>query len=158
MLLHGVGGGRSIWDAAHGGTAEALADAGYWRGSRSTCRATAIRRRWRRSTWRPWRGAVVGSLLRQLGARRAVLLGHSMGGMVAQELVALRADGRARPGAGLHLAAPSASADGDWQQQFLRERLAPLDAGQGMAALARGLVPAWSRPRHRRRAGARRSA
>jgi pimeloyl-ACP methyl ester carboxylesterase len=36
--------------------------------------------------------------------------------------------------------------DGDWQRRFLAERLAPLDAGQGMAALAPGLARGMAAP------------
>lgn len=74
-----------------------------------------------------------------------VLLGHSMGGMVAQELVARRPElVRA-----LVLSGTSAAfgrADGDWQRRFIAERTAPLDAGQTMAQLAAQLVPAMAGP------------
>ena len=74
------------------------------------------------------------------GARGIVLLGHSMGGMVAQEVVARRPDLVSR----LILCGTSPSfgkPDGDWQQQFITSRTAPLDAGQTMAQLAEVLVP-----------------
>jgi pimeloyl-ACP methyl ester carboxylesterase len=62
-----------------------------------------------------------------------------MGGMVALELAAL--DPAAVKGLVLACTSPAfGKADGDWQQGFLRERLAPLDAGQGMPALAPRLV------------------
>ena len=79
------------------------------------------------------------------GARRSVLLGHSMGGMVAQELVARDASGVQ----GLILTCTSASfgkSDGAWQAQFLADRLAPLDAGLGMAGVADRLVPGMVSP------------
>ena len=37
-------------------------------------------------------------------------------------------------------------ADGDWQARFVAERLAPLDAGLGMAGMAAQLVPAMVAP------------
>ncbi len=69
-----------------------------------------------------------------------VLLGHSMGGMVAQEVVARRPELVSR----LILCGTSPSfgkPDGDWQRQFVAERTAPLDAGKSMAELAEVLVP-----------------
>lgn len=138
LLLHGIGGGRSIWADAASGTASAIAAAG--------CRAVAVDL--------PGYGgsaamgppdmdalvAAVDHLITFLAAPRVVLLGHSMGGMVAQELVA-RAPRRVQ---GLVLACTSASfgkPDGDWQARFVAERLAPLDAGLGMAGMAHALVP-----------------
>ena len=84
-------------------------------------------------------------LLDAIGAERVVLLGHSMGGMIAQAAAA------AFPQriAGLILSATSPAfgkPDGAWQQAFLRQRLAPLDAGKTMADLAPALVAGWSRP------------
>lgn len=68
------------------------------------------------------------------------LLGHSMGGMVAQEVVARRPELVSQ----LILCGTSPSfgkPDGDWQQQFISQRTAPLDAGKTMADLAEVLVP-----------------
>ena len=51
--------------------------------------------------------------------------------------------------AGLVLSATSAAfgkPEGAWQERFLRERLKPLDEGQGMAALACTLVKAMCAP------------
>jgi pimeloyl-ACP methyl ester carboxylesterase len=72
--------------------------------------------------------------------RQVILLGHSMGGMVAQEVVAPPA----RAGERLVLCGTSPSfgkPDGDWQREFIAQRTAPLDAGQTMAQLAEVLVP-----------------
>ena len=84
-----------------------------------------------------------------------ILLGHSMGGMVAQEVVARRPELVNR----LILCGTSPSfgkPDGDWQRDFIAQRTAPLDAGQTMADLAAGAGAADDRPRlaaRRRRAG-----
>jgi 3-oxoadipate enol-lactonase len=69
-----------------------------------------------------------------------ILLGHSMGAMVAQEVVARRPELVNR----LILCGTSPSfgkPDGDWQRDFIAQRTAPLDAGQTMAQLAEVLVP-----------------
>lgn len=141
LLLHGVGGGRSIWSDAASGTASAIA--------RTGCLAVAMDfPGYGDSAGQPTLAAMVDSVLAMathIGARRLVLVGHSMGGMVAQELVAVA------PGVvhGLVLACTSASfgkADGAWQAQFLAERLAPLDAGLGMVGMAKRLVPGMVSP------------
>ena len=82
------------------------------------------------------------SLAAMLDARkieRAILVGHSMGGMVAQEFVARFPDRVAA----LALVATSpafGAAGGDWQRQFLADRLRPLDEGKTPADLAPALV------------------
>jgi len=79
-------------------------------------------------------------LIDHIGAKRNVLLGHSMGGMVAQEAIALFPDKIH----GLILSGTSAAfgkPGGDWQQKFLNSRFAPLDAGMGLSGLASTLVP-----------------
>jgi pimeloyl-ACP methyl ester carboxylesterase len=78
-------------------------------------------------------------LLDRMNVARVHLVGHSMGGMVAQEFAATRPD-RLRS---LVLVATSAAfgrADGDWQREFLATRLGPLDRGRSMADLAPGIV------------------
>jgi pimeloyl-ACP methyl ester carboxylesterase len=80
------------------------------------------------------------TLIESLRSGHVVLVGHSMGGMVAQEVVARRPDLVTR----LVLCGTSAAfgkADGDWQSNFIRERTAPLDAGMSMRELAETLVP-----------------
>jgi pimeloyl-ACP methyl ester carboxylesterase len=63
------------------------------------------------------------------GRDRNVLLGHSMGGMIAQRAFDYRTD----KVEALILSATSAAfgrSEGEWQQAFVRDRVAPLDAGQ----------------------------
>lgn len=87
----------------------------------------------------PSLAAALLALLDELGVAQAHLLGHSIGGMVAQEFVARYPERLAS----LVLSATSPAfgkADGQWQRQFLAARLAPLDAGQTLAELAPGIV------------------
>jgi 3-oxoadipate enol-lactonase len=78
-------------------------------------------------------------LLDQRGIARAHLVGHSLGGMVAQELAATAPERVAS----LVLSATSPAfgpADGRFQRRFLARRLGPLDAGRSLAELAPGIV------------------
>src|SRR5262245_6966244 len=78
--------------------------------------------------------------LEALGIGRAVLLGHSIGGMVVQELAAT-VPGRARA---LILSATTpafGSRDGSFQRAFVQARLGPLDAGRTMAEMAAEAAP-----------------
>lgn len=73
------------------------------------------------------------------GVDRAVVLGHSIGGMVAQEFAARHPDRLAA----LVLSATTpafGSRDGAFQATFLKTRLAPLDAGATMPELAARFV------------------
>jgi 3-oxoadipate enol-lactonase len=68
------------------------------------------------------------------------LVGHSMGGMVAQEVMARRPELVNK----LVLCGTSPSfgkPDGDWQRDYVASRTAQLDAGKTMADLAELLVP-----------------
>ncbi len=135
VLLHGIGGGKAQWPpqldllAAKGWRALAWDMPGY---GESALPAG------------PFDFPVLAhSLVRLLDAleiERAVLVGHSMGGMVALEAMGLAPERIA----GLVLACTSAAfgkPGGTWQQQFIAERVAPLDAGLGMAAVAARQVP-----------------
>ena len=80
------------------------------------------------------------ALIESLQCGNVTLLGHSMGGMVAQEVIARRPELVNK----LVLCGTSPSfgkPDGDWQGRFIAERTAPLDAGKTMAELAEVLVP-----------------
>jgi 3-oxoadipate enol-lactonase len=144
LMLHGVGGGAAAWGDDISGTGRALGDAG--------CHAVAIDL--------PGYGgsppiepydmaglaAAVKAVIVATPHRRCILVGHSMGGMVAQEVVA-RSPALVQA---LVLSGTSAAfgkPGGDWQRRFLADRLGALDAGGGMPALAPGLAAGMASPR-----------
>jgi 3-oxoadipate enol-lactonase len=132
VFLHGLGGDAACWRPqleALGGRYRAIAwdMPGY--GGSERLEAMTL----------PALAAALAALLDRLGIERTHLVGHSMGGMVAQELAATQPE-RLRS---LTLSATSAafgSADGAWQQAFVAERLAPLDRGLTLAELAPDLL------------------
>ena len=143
LLLHGIGGGRFAWGDARAGTGASLRDAGFdvmgvdlpGYGASPIVDPLTI-------------GAMARAALSCIdwaGDQNAIVLGHSMGGMVAQEM-ALIAPQRI---AALVLSGTSPAfgkPDGGWQQRFLAERLKPLNDGLGMAGLAPQLVRAMCAP------------
>ncbi|TFZ01867.1 alpha/beta fold hydrolase [Ramlibacter humi] len=134
LMLHGIGGGHLSFAPQ----VESLASAGY--------RAVA----WdmpgygRSAPIEPYtfKGLAESciTLIEGLRCKQVVLIGHSMGGMVAQEVLVRRPELVSR----LVLCGTSPSfgkPDGDWQREFIASRTAPLDAGKTMAQLAEVLVP-----------------
>ena len=134
LMLHGIGGGH----LAFAPQVETLANAGY--------RAVA----WDMPGYghsapiEPYtfKGLAQSCihLIETLKCGHVVLLGHGMGGMVAQEVVARRPELVSR----LVLCGTSPAfgpPDGEWQRNYIAERTAPLDAGGSMAELAADLVP-----------------
>lgn len=134
LMLHGIGGGHLFFAPQ----VETLASSGY--------RAVA----WdmpgygRSAPIEPYnfKGLAQSciALIEALKCGAVALLGHSMGGMVAQEVIARRPELVNK----LILCGTSASfgkPDGAWQREFIERRTAPLDAGKSMADLAELLVP-----------------
>ena len=77
--------------------------------------------------------------LAQSGLDRPVLVGHSLGGMVAQRLLTLQPHA-ARALVLAQTSAAFGSRDPAWAAQFVAARLGPLDAGHTMAGLADAMV------------------
>ncbi|HWI80142.1 MAG TPA: alpha/beta hydrolase [Ramlibacter sp.] len=134
LMLHGIGGGHLSFAPQ----VETLASSGY--------RAVA----WdmpgygRSAPIEPYnfKGLAQSciTLIEALKCGDVALVGHSMGGMVAQEVMARRPELVSK----LVLCGTSPSfgkPDGDWQREFIAQRTAPLDAGKSMAELAEVLVP-----------------
>ena len=89
--------------------------------------------------------ADVEAAIADRGLERPVLLGHSMGGMVAQTLLRRRPEAYAA--AVLACTSPAfGNPDGGFQQKFVSDRLGPLEAGKTMADLAPALVRAMMGP------------
>jgi 3-oxoadipate enol-lactonase len=132
VFLHGIGGAARAWR----GQVDAFSD------------------RYRTMAWdmpgyggsAPLKSVSIATLadalqdfLQQVGAARPVLVGHSIGGMIVQQLLANN------PGiAGAVVLAQTSpafgKADGDWQKTFIDARLGPLDRGETMRTLAPSLV------------------
>jgi pimeloyl-ACP methyl ester carboxylesterase len=88
----------------------------------------------------PGLAAALAADLDALGIERAAVLGHSIGGMVAQEFAAIFPE-RLRA---LILSATTpafGSRDGSFQREFVQARLGPLDAGRTMAEMAAEAAP-----------------
>ncbi|WP_341894729.1 alpha/beta fold hydrolase [Ferrovibrio terrae] len=133
IFLHGIGGAARLWQAqlesfsAAGFSAVALDLPGY--GSRPPVGDISF----------DAYAEDLEALVARLGLDRPVLVGHSLGGMIAQTALRRRPDGyRAVALSGTSPA--FGNAGGDFQKQFLADRLGPLDAGRSMADLAPSIV------------------
>jgi len=77
--------------------------------------------------------------LQEIGAAKPILVGHSIGGMIVQQLLAKSPD----IASAVVLAQTSPAfgkPDGDWQKAFIEARLGPLDRGEMLVSLAPTLV------------------
>ncbi|EON10961.1 alpha/beta fold hydrolase [Pandoraea sp. SD6-2] len=137
VLLHGIGGNRQVWPSQF----ETFVAAGY--------RVVAWDMPGYGESAMPAEPAMASladslrTLLDALGPSRFVLVGHSMGGMVAQELMA-RGEPFTRDITALVLCGTSPAfgkPDGDFQREFVRQRTAPLDAGKTLREMAEAIVP-----------------
>jgi len=138
LFLHGIGGGKASFDDQLATFAPA------WRcvswdmpgyGDSAPLPAMA---------W-PALADAAAAVLDQVDARRAVVVGHSMGGMIAQELALSHPDRVA--GLVLYATTPFfGSRDGSFQKTFLAQRLAPLEHGLTPAAMAPEVIGGMLRP------------
>lgn len=134
VFLHGVGGGHHAWErqlphfARLGYPAHAWDQPGY--GESATVEPYDFEQV----------SAALRRLIEALGGEPVVLVGHSMGGMVAQEAYARFPE--LVKALVLCFTSPAfAGADTAFAREFIAARLAPLDAGQTMAAIAARLMP-----------------
>jgi len=129
VFLHGIGGGKKGFQSSvnffadHGFRALAWDMPGYGTSQlHGTLSFESL-------------AASLETMLDAAQVEKAVLVGHSMGGMVALQAYT-HCPSRI---AGMVIAASSPAfghQDGDFQRQFVAQRLAPLDAGQSMADVA----------------------
>jgi len=134
LMLHGIGGGRQAFAGQMGPLAAAGFRAAAWDMPGYGHSATVD----------PYDFATLAEecleLIDVLDPERLVLVGHSMGGMVAQEVIANapeRIDALVLAGTSAAFGKP----DGEWQRRFVEERSAPLAAGRSMRDVATALVP-----------------
>jgi 3-oxoadipate enol-lactonase len=77
--------------------------------------------------------------LQQVGATKPIIVGHSIGGMIVQQLLA-KSPRIARAIVLAQTSPAFGKPDGDWQKAFIDARLGPLDRGETLASLAPSLV------------------
>lgn len=88
----------------------------------------------------------VEAFIAKSGVHRPVLVGHSMGGMIAQTMLRRRPESYAA--AVLACTSPAfGNADGEFQRKFVADRLGSLDADKTMADLAPRMVERMMGPR-----------
>jgi 3-oxoadipate enol-lactonase len=130
VFLHGVGGGHAAWDEQVGHFSRLGYECVAWDqpgyGAAPTVAPYSFE-------------SVAGALRDVLGDKPSVLVGHSMGGLVAQEAYARYPEKIAA----LALTFTSAAFVGssDFSAKFVAERLDPLDAGATMSELAARVMP-----------------
>lgn len=83
--------------------------------------------------------AALGGFIAALGLDRPVLVGHSIGGMVVQRLLA-EAPHAARAVVLAQTSAAFGGRDPAWADQFIRDRLGPLDRGHRLEDMAPAMV------------------
>ena len=129
FFLHGVGGGRAAWDRQ----VAYFSERGY------RCVAWDQPGYGGTPAVEPYTFEKVAQALARQVEEPAVLVGHSMGGMVAQETYARFPDKiRALV---LSFTSPAFAGGGEFARQFVAARVGALDAGKTMAEVAAALMP-----------------
>jgi 3-oxoadipate enol-lactonase len=132
VFLHGIGGAARAWRGqldVFGDRYRAIAwdMPGY--GGSAPLQSVSI----------PALAHALKDFLQQVGAVKPILIGHSIGGMIVQQL--LVHDPIIAEYVVLAQTSPAfGRSDGDWQKEFLEARLGPLERGETMASLAPKLV------------------
>jgi 3-oxoadipate enol-lactonase len=132
IFLHGIGGAARAWRrqlTTFGGRFRAIAwDMPGYGGSAPLASVSIAAL-----------AEALQQFIEQIGAENPVLVGHSIGGMIVQKLLAQ--SHRLVRAVVLAQTSPAfGKADGDWQRSFITARLGPLDRGETMNSLAPGLV------------------
>jgi 3-oxoadipate enol-lactonase len=130
VFLHGVGGGKAVWDRQM----EHFGALGY--------RCTA----WDQSGYGqspmvdPYTFESIAGALNDVLKEPSVIVGHSMGGLVAQEFY-VRYPGKVTALA-LCFTSAAFAAGSDFAKHFVAARIGPLDAGKTMGEIAKDVMPA----------------
>jgi pimeloyl-ACP methyl ester carboxylesterase len=134
VFLHGVGGGHHAWDrqlpyfAARGYPSHAWDQPGYGESPMVS----------------PYDfeqvSAALARLIESLANGPVVLVGHSMGGLVAQETYA-RHPHLVKSLVLCFTSAAFGGGGGEFAREFIAARISPLDAGRTMAEIAAQLMP-----------------
>lgn len=139
VFLHGIGGSARVWApqiesfAAAGYAPLALDLPGY--GPRPPVEAMNFEDL----------AADVEAAIERQGAERPVLVGHSMGGMIAQTMLRRRPDGYRA--AIIACSSPAfGNPAGEFQRKFVADRLEPLKVGKTMRDIAAGMVDGMMGP------------
>lgn len=133
VFLHGVGGGHAAWDdqlpyfAGLGYRAVAWDQPGY--GASRQVEPYDLERV----------AGALQALIEHLGDAPVILVGHSMGGFVAQEAYA-RFPQRIKALALCFTSAAFGGGGGDFQREFIAARIAPLNQGRTMADISSQLM------------------
>jgi len=136
VFIHGIGGGARLWAPQM----TSFSAAGHYRPVALDLPGYGERPAVDQMDFEGLAADIEAEIAR-LGLPRPVLVGHSMGGMVAQ--TALRRRPNAYRAAVLACTSPAfGSGTGEFQKKFVADRLAPLEAGKTMADISRTVVAA----------------
>jgi 3-oxoadipate enol-lactonase len=134
VFLHGVGGGHHAWEqqlphfAGLGYPSHAWDQPGY--GHSAAVEPYDLEHI----------SASLARLIESLGGEPVVLVGHSMGGMIAQETYARHP--QLVKALALCFTSPAfAGGSSEFTRQFIAARIGPLDQGKSMAEIAAQLIP-----------------
>ena len=134
VFLHGVGGGHHAWErqqsffAGRSYPSHAWDQPGY--GHSASVEPYDLERI----------SASLARLIESLGNEPVVLVGHSMGGLIAQETY-IRHPGLVKALVLCFTSPAFAGGGSDFTKQFIAARLGPLDEGKSMAEIAAQLIP-----------------
>jgi len=134
VFLHGVGGGHHAWEdqvpyfGGLGYPSHAWDQPGY--GKSAVVEPYDLAQV----------SAALARLIEALGGEPVVLIGHSMGGFVAQETY-VRYPKLVKAMALCFTSPAFAGGSSDFTRQFLAARIGPLDEGKSMAEIAAKLIP-----------------
>ena len=134
VFLHGVGGGHHAWEhqvpyfGGLGYPSHAWDQPGY--GQSATVEPYDLEHI----------AASLARLIESLGKEPVVLIGHSMGGMIAQETYS-RYPQLVKALALCFTSPAFAGGDSEFTKQFIAARIGPLDQGKTMAEIAAQLIP-----------------